>query len=78
MLISLYHICRFTLDQLTQLGVLDAKLIHVFSNPFRRRVLSVQHLCGLEAGFAESFGFRDLMRFERLKIIATVILLAFY
>jgi hypothetical protein len=78
MLIGLYHICRFTLDQLTQLGVLDAKLIHVFSDPFRRLVLSVQHLFGLEAVFAESFGFRDLMRFERLKIIATVILLAFY
>jgi len=77
MLIGLYHICRFTLYQLAQLGALDAKLIHVFSNPFGRLVLSVQHLSRLEAGFAESFGFRDLMRFERLKIIATMILSAF-
>jgi hypothetical protein len=38
----------------------------------------VQHLFGLEAVFAESLGFRDLMRFERLKIIATVISLVFY
>jgi hypothetical protein len=61
MLIGLYHICRSTLYQLTQLRILSAKYIHVFSNPFRRLVLSVQHLSRRVSGFAESFGFRDFM-----------------